>query len=319
MEANEINTIIDNSEYALVTENISKTYKSHLVLDKVSMNVRKGDIYGFVGENGAGKTTIIRVVTGLIFANSGTFKLFGVSEKDPRIYEIKKKMNAIVESPSIYLNMTAVDNLKMQQRMLGLQIDENKINEILKYVGLGDVDRRKKSENFSLGMRQRLGIAMCLINEPKFLILDEPLNGLDPEGIVNMRNLILKLNQEKGITFLISSHILTELSLVATRYGIISHGKLVKEVTKEELDVVEKKETFIKTTDNEKAYELLKQQIAPELLDYKDDTIIISGEIDINELVKKFLEVQVAILDIKTKQASIEDFYLSVIGGKNND
>ncbi len=319
MEANEINAIIDNSEYALVTENITKTYGFHKVLDGVSMSVKKGDIYGFVGENGAGKTTIIRVVTGLIFANSGSYKLFGVSEKDEKIYEIRKKMNAIVEAPSIYLNMTAVDNLKMQQRMLGLTIDENKIFEILKYVGLEDVDVKKKSVNFSLGMRQRLGIAMCLINEPKFLILDEPLNGLDPEGIVNMRNLILKLNQEKGITFLISSHILTELSLVATRYGIISKGKLVKEITKEELDVVEKKETLIKTTDNEKAYELLKEDISPELLDYKDDTIIISGEIDINELVKKFLEVKVAILDIKTKQASIEDFYLSVIGGKNND
>jgi len=319
VEANEINAIIDNSEYALVTENITKTYGFHKVLDGVSMSVKKGDIYGFVGENGAGKTTIIRVVTGLIFANSGSYKLFGVSEKDEKIYEIRKKMNAIVEAPSIYLNMTAVDNLKMQQRMLGLTIDENKIFEILKYVGLEDVDVKKKSVNFSLGMRQRLGIAMCLINEPKFLILDEPLNGLDPEGIVNMRNLILKLNQEKGITFLISSHILTELSLVATRYGIISKGKLVKEITKEELDVVEKKETLIKTTDNEKAYELLKEDISPELLDYKDDTIIISGEIDINELVKKFLEVKVAILDIKTKQASIEDFYLSVIGGKNND
>ena len=319
MEANEINAIIDNSEYALVTENITKTYGFHKVLDGVSMSVKKGDIYGFVGENGAGKTTIIRVVTGLIFANSGSYKLFGVSEKDEKIYEIRKKMNAIVEAPSIYLNMTAVDNLKMQQRMLGLTIDENKIFEILKYVGLEDVDVKKKSVNFSLGMRQRLGIAMCLINEPKFLILDEPLNGLDPEGIVNMRNLILKLNEEKGITFLISSHILTELSLVATRYGIISKGKLVKEITKEELDVVEKKETLIKTTDNEKAYELLKEDISPELLDYKDDTIIISGEIDINELVKKFLEVKVAILDIKTKQASIEDFYLSVIGGKNND
>lgn len=314
----EENNTIDNSEYVLVTDGITKFYKSQRVLFNVSMHVKKGDIYGFVGENGAGKTTIIRIISGLTKPESGSYKLFGIDADDKKVLEARKKTNAIVESPSIYLNMSAHDNLKMQMRMLGIPVDKNTIADILTTVGLEGVSVKKKAENFSLGMRQRLGIAICLINNPEFLILDEPLNGLDPEGIVNMRNLILKLNKEKNITFLISSHILTELSLVATKYGIISRGELVTEITKEELEAVEQKQTLIKTTNNEKAFELLKQKLPQENLDYVDETIVISGEIDINQLVQEFMQYQIAIVDIKTKQASIEDYYLSIIGGVRN-
>ena len=309
---------MDNSEYVLVTEEISKFYKGQRVLNNVSMHIKKGDVYGFVGENGAGKTTIIRIISGLTYPESGSYKLFGVNSDDKEILEARKRTSAIVEAPSIYLNMSAYENLKMQMRMLGLPIDMARIDDLIKTVGLEGVSVKKKAVNFSLGMRQRLGIAMCLVSNPEFLILDEPLNGLDPEGIANMRNLILKLNQEKNITFLISSHILTELSLVATRYGIISRGELVKEISKEELEAVEKKETSIKTTNNERAYEILKAELSPEVLDYVNDTIIITGEVNITELVNKFMAESIAIVDIKTKQASIEDYYLSIIGGVRN-
>ena len=309
---------MDNSEYVLVTEEISKFYKGQRVLNNVSMHIKKGDVYGFVGENGAGKTTIIRIISGLTYPESGSYKLFGVNSDDKEILEARKRTSAIVEAPSIYLNMSAYENLKMQMRMLGLPIDMVRIDDLIKTVGLEGVSVKKKAVNFSLGMRQRLGIAMCLVSNPEFLILDEPLNGLDPEGIANMRNLILKLNQEKNITFLISSHILTELSLVATRYGIISRGELVKEISKEELEAVEKKETSIKTTNNERAYEILKAELSSEVLDYVNDTIIITGEVNITELVNKFMAESIAIVDIKTKQASIEDYYLSIIGGVRN-
>ncbi len=309
---------MDSSEYVLVTEEISKFYKGQRVLNNVSMHIKKGDVYGFVGENGAGKTTIIRIISGLTYPESGSYKLFGVNSDDKEILEARKRTSAIVEAPSIYLNMSAYENLKMQMRMLGLPIDMARIDDLIKTVGLEGVSVKKKAVNFSLGMRQRLGIAMCLVSNPEFLILDEPLNGLDPEGIANMRNLILKLNQEKNITFLISSHILTELSLVATRYGIISRGELVKEISKEELEAVEKKETSIKTTNNERAYEILKAELSPEVLDYVNDTIVITGEVNITELVNKFMAESIAIVDIKTKQASIEDYYLSIIGGVRN-
>ena len=222
-------------EYVLQTFNIVKKYNKQKALAGVNMNIQKGDIYGFVGENGSGKTTIIRLITGLIFADEGSYELFGVSNKDKKILESRKKVGAVVETPSIYRNMTAYENLKTQCLLLGVN-DENKIKEVLETVGLSDLyDSKKQAGNFSLGMRQRLGIAMALLNEPEFLILDEPMNGLDPEGIVSMRELIIHLNKNKNITFLISSHILTELSLIANRYGIISKGKIIKEISYEDM------------------------------------------------------------------------------------
>jgi len=221
-------------EYVLQTFNLSKQYGKQMAVDRVNMNICKGDVYGFVGANGSGKTTIIRLLSGLIMPHSGSFQLFGIDHKDPRIHQARRQMGAVVETPSIYRNMTATDNLRMQAGLLGIR-DEEKIRQTLETVGLGDLyHEKKKAVNFSLGMRQRLGIAMALLGQPRFLILDEPMNGLDPAGIVDLRELILALNRQ-GITFLISSHILSELSLVATKYGIISNGKLLQEITAKEL------------------------------------------------------------------------------------
>ena len=200
----------------LQTFGLTKKYKRQLAVNEADITISRGDIYGFVGENGSGKTTIIRLITGLIFPNSGSFELFGINNNSNDIKVARRKVGAVVENPSIYLNMSGYDNLKMQCMLLGLPVDD-RIDKTLNEVGLGElVNDKKHAGNYSLGMRQRLGIAMALIGEPQFLILDEPMNGLDPAGIVEVRELILKLNRERNITFLISSHILSELSLVAT-------------------------------------------------------------------------------------------------------
>ena len=197
-------------EYILKTNCLEKKYKDFVALKGLTMNVPKGSIYGFVGRNGAGKTTLIRLICGLQDMNSGEYELFGIKNTDRKICRSRRRMGAIVEAPSIYLDMTAEDNLKTQFDILGKPSYEG-IRDLLDMVGLKDTGK-KKAKNFSLGMRQRLGIAMALCGDPDFLVLDEPVNGLDPQGIIEIRELILKLNREKKITFLISSHILDQLS-----------------------------------------------------------------------------------------------------------
>jgi len=303
-------------EYIFKSKDITKSYKHRKALNGVTMNIKKGDIYGFVGENGPGKTTIIRVITGLIFPDSGSFELFGIANTSPQILTARKKLGAIVESPSIYLNMSAYENLKMQSVILG-SYDENKIKEVLSLVGLSYLENdKKKAGDFSLGMRQRLGIAMALLNDPELLILDEPMNGLDPAGIVEIRELILKLNKEKGITFLISSHILTELSLVATNYGIISKGKIIKEVSAEQLKNECRNYTHIEVDDVEALVSVLEKQY-----DFDTDAngAKVYGDVSLNDMLSGIIDAGIAIKAINTVKSSIEDYYLSVIGGNKND
>ena len=220
-------------DYVLKTNALCKHYKDFKALNGLTMNVPKGSIYGFVGKNGAGKTTLIRLVCGLQLPTSGSFELYGVEHSDKEISKSRRRMGAVVETPSIYLDMTAEDNLKQQYRILGMPSFDG-ITELLKLVGLENTGR-KKAKNFSLGMRQRLGIAVALCGDPDFLVLDEPINGLDPQGIIEIRELILKLNREQKITVLISSHILDELSRLATHYGFIDSGRIVREMSAEEL------------------------------------------------------------------------------------
>ena len=302
-------------EYVLQTFDLSKRYKNQWALKKVNMHIAKGDVYGFVGENGSGKTTVIRLLTGLISATEGSCSLFGVSDRSPEILQARKKLGAIVETPSIYLNMSAKDNMKMQSGILGF-CDENKILEVLSVVGLGELwDSPKRAGNYSLGMRQRLGIAMALLGDPEFIVLDEPMNGLDPAGIVEIRELILKLNREREITFLISSHILTELALVANKYGIISKGCLVKEITAEELKKECRPTVFINAAEHEKLMETV-AQILPET-DYvaTGRGVRIFGEVHLNTLLGKILQAGVEIESVNCHESSIEDYYLALIGG----
>ena len=300
--------------FVLQTHNLSKRYKNRLVLDGVNMNIEQGDIYGFVGENGSGKTTIIRLITGLIFANGGNFELFGVSNTDPAIREARRKVGAIVESPSIYLNMSAADNLRMQCGILGIH-DEERVKQVLETVGLGDLYTDKKNAgDFSLGMRQRLGIAMALLGDPQFIILDEPMNGLDPAGIVSIRELILALNRQ-GITFLISSHILTELSLIATKYGIISKGRLLKEISPKELESTCTHTTFIRTEQKDALAALLADLPGATAIAVTDHGVRIEGDVNLNEALGRAIGAQIPLLAVNTHKTSIEDYYLSMIGG----
>jgi ABC-2 type transport system ATP-binding protein len=215
--------------YVLQTKDVSKDFSGKLAVDHVSIGVREGDIYGFIGENGAGKTTLMRMVCGLAEPTSGEITLFGSKDLVSQRY----RMGSTIENPALYPSMTAMENMEAQSLLLGMK-NKNKCIEILDLVGLGKTDR-KKVKNFSLGMKQRLMIGLALIAEPEFLVLDEPINGLDPMGIKEIRDLFLHLNENKGMTILISSHILGELEKIATRYGIISNGKMVDEFRADEL------------------------------------------------------------------------------------
>lgn len=303
-------------DYVLRTFGLSKKYKRHFAVKDTDMTICRGDIYGFVGENGSGKTTVIRLITGLIFPQGGRFELFGVAHDSNEIKTARRKIGAIVESPSIYPNMSAYDNLKMQCMILGIPADE-KIAETLQEVGLGEMVKEKKhAGNFSLGMRQRLGIAMCLLGDPEFLILDEPLNGLDPAGIVEIRELILRLNREKNITFLISSHILSELSLVATKYGIISKGHIIKEISADQLQKEMAPTTEIKTDRPEDLLQILSGLLPENALSSIPGGVRFVGEFDLNPILSSVLENGIRIVSINCNESTFEDYYLKTIGGK---
>ena len=305
-------------EYILRTKGISKKYHSKWVLKQVNMNIARGDIYGFVGENGSGKTTNIRIITGLISADEGHVELFGAEDNSREIYAARQKVGAIVESPSIYRNMSARENLEMQGEILGIRDDE-KIKKVMSDVGLAYVyDDKKNVKNFSLGMRQRLGIAMALLGDPEFIILDEPMNGLDPTGIVEIRELILKLNRERKITFLISSHILTELSLVANKYGIISHGTLIKELSADELNNVSHPNTVIEVSAPKDLWDLLCTLLPQEDLTLLENGVSISGQINLTQILKSIIDAKIEILSVNCNKSNIESYYMSLMGGGAN-
>lgn len=218
-------------DYVLKTEGLTKQYGANKVVNQVSMHVEKGSIYGFIGKNGAGKTTFMRMVAGLAAPASGRIELFGSGELEKQ----RIRIGCLIEQPGLYGSMTARENLEVIQLGLGVA-EKDAVEKMLEFVGLAGTGN-KKVRNFSMGMKQRLGIGIALFRNPDFLILDEPINGLDPEGIKEVRDLLLNLNREKKITILISSHILGELSKVATHYGIIRDGELVEEFTAKELDM----------------------------------------------------------------------------------
>lgn len=225
------------AEKILVTEDLTKQYEKAYAVNSVSMSIDRGDIYGFIGANGAGKTTFMRMVCGLVKPTNGTISLFG-AEGEKALQHARKKLGALIEHPAFYPNMSAMENLEVQRRYLATDLGKNPkeaMVELLELVDLKDVGR-KKAGNFSMGMKQRLGLALALIGSPEFIILDEPSVGLDPIGIVDLRKLLLKLNRERGITILFSSHNLSEMSQLATRYGFLHRGRLVRELTAAQLE-----------------------------------------------------------------------------------
>lgn len=284
-----------------------------MVLSDVTMTIEQGAIYGLIGKNGAGKTTLIRIISGLQRPSKGEYVLYGYSHKEACISKARRRMSAIVESPSVYLNMTAKDNLLVQKRIIGDPTEKN-VENILELVGLKSTGN-KKVKNFSLGMRQRLGIAIALVSNPDFLILDEPINGLDPEGIIEMRELILKLNHEKGITILISSHYLDELSKIVTHYGFLDGGKIVREVSKEQLAQSLKKRIEV---DVDKPI-LLVQYLEENGLVYEAQTetkFTIYGDVAVTTLILELDKRNCHIENFCEYGETLETYYMNLIGGE---
>ena len=303
-------------EYVLKTNALSKTYKNFKALNGLTMSVPKGAIYGFVGKNGAGKTTLIRLICGLQEPASGGYSLYGIENSDKEILKSRRRMGAVVETPSVYQDLTAVDNLKEQYRIIGLPSYDD-IPNLLKLVGLENTGN-KKAKNFSLGMRQRLGIAIALAGSPDFLVLDEPVNGLDPQGIIEMRELILKLNRERQITVLISSHILDELSRLATHYGFIDGGRMVKEISAEELEAACRKCIRIEVT-NVKALACILDRMKVEYNIISDTAADVFAKINISKLTRALSEENCEVISVRERDESLESYYVGLVGGRNDE
>lgn len=299
-------------EYVVTTSNLCKYYRGFKALNGLTMHIPKGSIYGFVGKNGAGKTTFIRLICGLQPPTAGSFTLYGIKNSQKGIESARKRLGAVVETPSIYLSMTAEENLKEQYRVLGMPSFDG-IDALLKLVGLENTGK-KKARNFSLGMRQRLGIAVALAGNPDFLILDEPVNGLDPEGIVEIRELILRLNREEGITVLISSHILDELSRLATHYGFIDAGRMVREMSAEELKMACRKCVQAEVTSTASLAQAL-DRLGLEYQILSGTQANIYGQVPVSRLAMILAEKNCEILNLQERDESLESFYISLVGG----
>lgn len=303
-------------EYVLTTSVLSKKYGKTQVLTDVSLHIPKGAIYGFVGRNGAGKTTLIRVICGLQEPTGGDYAIYGIDHEDRKIKLSRSRMGAVVETPSLYLDMTAEGNLRQQALTLGLPSYDT-IPEVLKLVGLENTGR-KKVRNFSLGMKQRLGIGVALLGEPDFLVLDEPINGLDPQGIVEIRELILKLNRERQITVLISSHILGELSKLATHYGFIDKGHLLKEISAEELETVCRKCTCVEVSDTKVLPRILDEMgLEYEILSAEQANIY--GKLNLTKLVMTLATEGCELRSSHEQDESLESYFIDLVGGADHE
>jgi len=304
-------------EVVLKTYNITKKYGEQLAVDNVNMTIKKGDIYGFIGQNGAGKTTLIRLITGLIHKSGGEIELLGANEEN-ELNKARTMVGSLIETPSFYTNMTARENLEVSRLVRSIP-GKKCIDEVLELVGLKDVEK-KKVKNFSLGMRQRLGIANALIGNPKLLILDEPINGLDPMGIVEIRELLKKINKEKDMTILISSHILSELSELATTYGIISNGKLIEEITAKQLSEKCRQYIDLKVDDTARAVILLERELG--ISDYEvleDSNIKVFSNLDnVGEVNSLLSRSGIIVESISVKGENLEEYFMNKVGGVLN-
>ncbi|MNO31013.1 putative ABC transporter ATP-binding protein YbhF [compost metagenome] len=302
------------SDYVLQTNQLSKNFKGSVALDKVNLSIRKGSIYGFIGQNGAGKSTLMRIVTGLAFPSDGTIELFGASDEQA-LTQARKRMGLIIESPSLFPHMTAVENLEVNRLLRGIP-GKDCVARMLELVGLQGTGR-KKVKNFSLGMKQRLGLAIALLGDPEFLILDEPTNGLDPMSVIEMRELLKQLNHERGITIMISSHILSELHLLASHYGIIHHGKLLEQLTAQELNDKCQQYVYIKADDSDKAATVIQNKLGT-----NDFEVMPDGAIKLYSCIEQPGKVSSALFSagLEVEQfmpmgEDLESYFMKRIGG----
>ena len=290
--------------YIVETNNLTKKFRNKLAVNKVNMHIKKGDIYGFIGKNGAGKTTAMKMLLGLIYPTEGDIKLFGSANLDVG----RRKIGSLIEAPGLYKNCTAFENMKRFSILYGGT--DKEIKEILEIVGLGNTGSRKAG-NFSLGMRQRLGIAISLLGNPELLILDEPINGLDPAGIKEIRDTILKLNKERGVTFLISSHLLDELGKITTTYGIVNDGVLVEEVSAKELMNRCKQNLKINVSNVRKSEMILKNNGYLTEYQVKDNAIILYSNFDKAAEINGLLVGNgIKVSELTSNSADFEDYFI---------
>ncbi len=304
-------------EYILRTHDLGKSFNGDNVVSGINMNVEKGEIYGLLGPNGAGKSTVMKMILNLLKPSQGAIEIFNETMTDTS-YELFKRMNAIIEYPIFYEELTAEDNLDMHCEYMGYH-NKQDIKAALELVNLKNITN-KAVKNFSLGMKQRLGIARAIITKPELLILDEPVNGLDPVGIIEIRNLLEMLNKEYGITILISSHILAEIEQIADTIGVMNNGHLVEEVSMDSIRENNAEYIEIETADAQKVVYIIDSE-----LNIKNFKVLDANKIRIyetgmsqNQILKKLMENDISITSINTKSASLEDYFLSLIGGGKN-
>ncbi len=301
-------------EVILKLDQVTKTYKNFKAVDNASFELKKGKIYGFIGQNGAGKTTIIRMIAGVAIPNAGTISMYG--DNSPKgISEGRKKIGAMVESPALYMKITAKKNIEIQKTLYGIK-NPNLADELLELVGLRDWGNRKVKD-FSLGMRQRLGIAMCLVNNPELLILDEPINGLDPKGIVEIRQLLIKLNNERKITILISSHILSELYHFATDYVIINKGRIVEKLSRAQLDDKCQRAVVMQVEDVKGAQAVVENVLHSTNYKIENNNIIkIYDYIDrIHDVAQAMMDNKILVIYLNISGESLEEYFMELLGG----
>ena len=303
------------SELLLQTRNLTKQYGRHRAVDDVNMHIKKGAIYGFIGRNGAGKTTCLKMISGLSTPSYGEIEMFGYKGKD--LQKVRSRVGCLIEAPGLYGNMSAYDNLNIKCKLTGIK-KKGYIEELLKTVGLDTVGE-KKTKHYSLGMKQRLGIALALVGEPDLLILDEPINGLDPQGIVEVRETIQKLAKERGMTICISSHILEELSKIATHYGIIHNGSLIQELTREELMTRCSERMELTLDDPKAALPILDQMGFTNYQVVNQSTIHIYERLNESAAVNMELaKAGVLVKGIGITNEELENYFLNLTGGAHN-
>ena len=301
-------------KFVLQTENLTKKYGAYTVLDNVSISLEKKHIYGFIGENGAGKSTFMKIITGLTYPTSGTYSIMGKESSRER-EKMRRHIGSMIEEPELYPNYTILQNLELQRTLVG-NPDKAASDKVLEMVDLSDA-KNKKVHTLSMGMKQRLSIAMALIGNPQILILDEPINGLDPKNIVALRNLLQKLNEEKNITIFISSHILSELYLLATDYIFIHKGKIIDAITHDELEARCRKYICIKTDAVPMALTVLdKIMDNPEYKVVSEDTIHLYSDMDnIEKISRAFMQHEIVITELSVMEQTLEDYFMGITGG----
>ncbi|MBR0514094.1 MAG: ATP-binding cassette domain-containing protein [Clostridia bacterium] len=303
-------------EYILETQKLTKIYGQKEAAVDVDLHIREGEIYGLIGRNGAGKTTIMRMISGLSKPTRGSYSICG--KTGFALGKELRNVGVLIEHPGLYPKLSAYENLKI--KCIGVGINpKGYVEEMLKLVGLENVDRKKGAGSFSLGMRQRLGIALAMVGDPKMLVLDEPINGLDPQGIVEVREMLAKLRDEKGITIMVSSHILDELAKVADSYGIIHEGRLLDEFSADELHKRSGQYVMIRTGDNEAAVRVLKEMNVTEITPESDGFIRVDRMNDeTGAMAKAIVNAGIELNEICLQSVSLEDYYLGVTGGNHN-